>query len=230
MNILFSLLPIYLLGNVHCAGMCGPLVMVLAKHPHRWGYFLGRLLSFSLAGVLSAEMGVALFSFLARYHISALFSLLFGAVIMTLGASLFFKLRPPWSVWLAKRGAKFAGTISRLLLKNSFHSVFLFGMCTLLLPCGQIVIVYSIIALNCTPLTGLLNGFLFAFLTSPSLVAAMKATSIVRKEQKNYHLWMGGATFLIGTFALLRGLADFSFISHWVLNPRSPPHFHIIIF
>ena len=65
--------------------MCGPLVALLAKHPHRYCYFLGRLVSFSLAGLISAEMGVVLFAFLSHYHISALFALLFGVCAICYG-------------------------------------------------------------------------------------------------------------------------------------------------
>ena len=62
MSLFFTLLPVYLFGNIHCAGMCGPLMMLLAKNRYRWAYFAGRLVSYTLAGLLSAEIGMFFFS------------------------------------------------------------------------------------------------------------------------------------------------------------------------
>jgi len=230
MNILFSLLPIYIFGNLHCASMCGPLVMLLSKHPYRRWYFLGRLFSFTMTGLISAEMGMMLFSLLSQWHIAAAFSLLFGSWITALGICLFFNVRLPGSSWIAKKSAKFSVAIGKLIFQNSFYAVFLFGACTILLPCGQTIVVFSAIALNGNPLTGAMNGFLFALLTSPALIAAMRTSRFFCKQQKGYHLWMGGAVFCIGLLAVLRGVADLNFIKHFILNPSSPPQFHMVFF
>jgi uncharacterized protein len=229
-NVFFSLLPIYIFGNLHCASMCGPLVMLLAKHPHRRWYFVGRLFSFTAAGMLSAEMGVVLFSFLTHYHISAAFSLFFGTWIITMGACLLFKMRLPGSAWLAKRSFKLASLLGKLMTRNAFYAVFLFGASTLLLPCGQTVIVFSLIAVNCTPLSGLLHGFLFALFTSPSLIAAMRTSQFFCKQQSGYHLWMGAAVVFVGSLAFLRGIADLGMIKHFILNPSFPSQYHLVFY
>ena len=229
-SVIFSLLPIYIFGNLHCAGMCGPLVMLLAKHPYRWAYFLGRLFSYTLVGLISAEMGLFLFSFLARYHVGASISLLFGLVIVLIGFSLLVKRRLPGSAWLGRRGALLSVKLAHLLSTDSFYAVFLFGACTLLLPCGQTLIVFSVIALKGSPLSGILNGFLFALLTSPALIAAMHASQLFCKLQKGYHLWMGSAALCVGGLAILRGLADLDWINHLVLNPPIPRIYHIVLY
>lgn len=230
MNAFFSLLPIYIFGNLHCAGMCGPLVMLLAKHPYRWWYFFGRLLSFALVGSFSAEMGMFLFSFLNHYHISASFSLLFGIWILLMGTALIFNVRLPKIQWLEKKSAKVSIALGKLMASRSFYGVFLFGASTILLPCGQTLIVFSIIALNCSPLSGLLQGFLFALFTSPSLVAAMKSSQFFFKQKKVYHVWMGAAVLFVGALSLSRGLADLNVIKHFVLNPDWPRRYHIVLF
>jgi uncharacterized protein len=210
--------------------MCGPLVMLLAKHPYRWCYFLGRLFSFTLAGLISAEMGMILFSSLARYHISASFSLLFGAWISAMGASLLFKIRLPGTAWVAKRSAKFSALLGKLMTQRSSYALFLFGASTLLLPCGQTVVVFSLIALDSSPLMGLIQGLLFALFTSPALIAAMRTSHFFCERQKGYHLWMGMAVLFVGALALLRGLADLDYIQHLILNPSSPPQYHVVFF
>ena len=230
MSLFFSLLPVYIFGNLHCAGMCGPLVMLLAKHPFRWAYFLGRLSSYTLVGLISAEMGTLLFSFLARYHVGASISLLFGLWIILLGGSILVKRRLPGGAWIAKRGAKFSVRLAPLLSTHSFYAVFLFGACTLLLPCGQTLLVFSVIALKGSPLGGLLNGFLFALLTSPALIAAMRTSQFFCKLQRGYNLLMGTAAIAVGGLAVLRGFADIGWIDHLILNPQATPYYHIILY
>lgn len=224
MTLFLSLLPLFLFGNLHCAGMCGPLVMLLAKHRFRWFYFLGRSVAFTLAGLISAEMGMMLFYFLSRTHLSAIFSLLFGIGITLAGISLLFQIRFPGSGWLAKKSSKLSFSLAKLMGNDSMTATFLFGFCTILLPCGQTIVVFSIIALDATPLAGMINGCLFALLTSPALIAAMHASLLFQKQRGTYHLWMGGATILVGCLALLRGFAELNWVPHLILNPSSEHH------
>jgi uncharacterized protein len=230
MTLFFSLLPLFIFGNIHCAGMCGPLVMILAKHPRRWWYFLGRALSFSFAGLVSSELGVMLFSLFAHYHVSSLCILLFGSVIILLGLLMLFKWRIPSNFWLFKKAAKISVALSCLMTHPSIWAVFLYGCCTLLLPCGQTIMVFSIIALEGTPLSGMINGFLFAVLTSPALIAAMHAWKAFPNNRKNHHLWIGASAIFAGFLAILRGCADFGLIPHFILNPHAETAFHLVIF
>lgn len=225
-----SLLPIYLLGNLHCAGMCGPLVMLLAKHPCRWWYFVGRLFAFSVAGLISAEIGIFLFSFLSLYHISSFFSLILGLWISSVGLCIFFRVRIPMPAWVAKKSTQLSTHFSHLLSQNSPSAIFVFGCSTILLPCGQTVVVFSMIALHCHPVHGLMQGALFALLTSPALIAAMHAAHIIFKNRTRYQLWMGISVVTVGLLALLRSLAELHLIPHCTLNPAAPPHCHIVIF
>jgi sulfite exporter TauE/SafE len=210
--------------------MCGPLVMLLAKNPCRWWYFFGRLCAFTLAGVLSAEMGLFFFSFLSRYHISALFSLVFGIWIFGMGIFIFLNVRLPAFSWLAKTSATLSTFFARRFFKASPLSIFLFGMTTVIFPCGQTLVVFSILALHCKPLEGLIQGCLFALLTSPALIAAMHTAQLFASLKKGYHFWMGSAVVAVGTLAILRGMADLQLIKHFILNPSAPPHSHIVLF
>jgi len=230
MSLFFSLLPLFVFGNLHCAGMCGPLVMLLAKHPYRWLYFVGRGVAFTLAGLISAEIGMTFFAFLNHYHISAVFSLGFGAFILTLGFALVFKVRLPISALLAKKTAKLSFFFGKLMANKAPSATFTFGLCTVLLPCGQTIIVFSIIALYAEPLLGLLNGFLFALFTSPALIFSLYASRFFQKRKSGYNTWMGSATIVIGALAVLRGLADLSVIRHLILNPSGPSQYHLVLF
>lgn len=211
---MIALLPLYLLGNLHCIGMCGPLMMFIAKHRYRWFYFLGRLTSFSFVGLLSGEMGFLVTAALKKVHLPALFSLGVGLVIITFGITSLLHLAYPGQKLLNRVGGNLSIALSRNLSKESPWPIFIFGLATILLPCGQTVVVYSAIALMQSAWLGLLNGFLFALLTSPSLIAAMQASAFLQKWRKHYRTWMGIAMLIVGTIALLRGLAELGVIPH----------------
>ena len=85
MTLFFSLLPLYLFGNLHCIGMCGPLVMLLGQHRYRFFYFAGRLASYSLAGLFAGELGAVLHVFLKQYRLAEISSLLCAIAFIVWG-------------------------------------------------------------------------------------------------------------------------------------------------
>jgi uncharacterized protein len=230
MTLLLTMLPIYLFGNLHCFGMCGPLVMMIGQHHYRYFYFLGRVLAFTLTGMMAGEAGAVLQYFLNQYHISAVTSFTFGGAIFLIGGYHLLGWQYPGYQWFAKRLAKVNHSLSLLMLRDRAWPAFLFGFFTITLPCGQTVIVFSACALTGDLYAGMLNGFVFAILTSPSLFLAMKAHGIFRSAKRYHNTVIGISALIIGTIAILRGLADMNLMSHWVLNPQSPPHYHIVIF
>lgn len=230
MSLFFTLLPIYVFGNLHCIGMCGPLVMLLGQHRYRYWYFAGRTLAFSGAGFLAGGLGAVLHHVLSVYHISALVSLMFGLVILVVGLSQFSGIPYPGHRWLGQRLKGISARFAQLLNQDSPRSVFLFGLGTIILPCGQTVIVYSACALYGDLWVGGTNGALFALFTSPSLWLAMRARSWLGRWRSKQHLILGGLAVLVGLMALCRGLADLQVIAHWVLNPKAPAEYHIVLY
>jgi hypothetical protein len=230
MTLMLTMLPIYVFGNLHCLGMCGPLVMMIGKHQYRYFYFFGRILSFTLAGMLAGEVGAVLQVVLGQYHLSAAVSLLFGLIIFFIGLLTIKGWQYPGYHFLAKRLAKVNHSLSLLMLKDQPFPAFLFGFFTIALPCGQTLIVFSACALSGDVWVGLLNGFVFALLTTPSLVLAMHAHKLFFNWKKHYNTIVGIFGLIVGVLAILRGLAEFSLISHWVLNPFSDSAYHIVIY
>lgn len=230
MTLLLTLLPLYLFGNLHCIGMCGPLVMMLGQHRYRYYYFLGRTLSFALTGLAAGAAGAVLHLFLKAYYIPALASFIFGAIIFTIGAYSLMGWQYPGHAWLAKRLAKTNQTLSLLMLRDRAWPSFLFGFFTIALPCGQTLIVFSACALEADAAVGLLNGLVFALLTSPSLLLAMHAHSAFRKLKPYYNKIMGMCALAIGMLTLCRGLADLDYMEHYILNPEAAPQYHIVLY
>jgi sulfite exporter TauE/SafE len=228
MSLFLSLLPLYLLGNIHCLGMCGPLVMMIGQHRFRYFYFLGRLISFGLAGMLAGEVGAVLHVVLKTYHAAEAMSFIFGGIIFSMGICLLCGWRP--FQWLARPLSIINRPLAQLMLKDRGWSTFLFGFCTVFLPCGQTLIVFSACALSGNPYVGLFNGAALALLTSPSLFFAMRAHLLFKKFKHHYNTALGICSLGIGSLAFCRGFAEIGWISHWIINPEAPTYYHIVIF
>lgn len=231
MTLFFSLLPLYLFGNLHCIGMCGPLVMLLGQHHYRFFYFLGRLLSFSLAGFIAGELGTVLHLSLKKYHLAEMISLMCGIVLMGWGISkiLGWQSRQLFKNKLSKISSLHRW-VSNLMLKDTGWSTFLFGFFTIVLPCGQTLIVFSACALAGNAWIGFGNGFAFALLTTPSLVIAMHTLTLFKEFKRYDQQIIGGCSIFVGLLACCRGLAEIGWINHWILNPESPALYHLVIF
>lgn len=226
MALLIAMLPVYLFGNLHCLGMCGPLVMMIGHHNYRYFYFLGRTLSFTMAGTIAGAIGAVAHLYFKQYHIGEATSFLFGGILLLLGLSVLIGWQYPGYHWLAKRLAHLNKTLSLLILLDKAWPTFIFGFFTIALPCGQTLIVFSACALSGDMYVGMLNGLAFALLTSPSLFLAMKAHSFMRQAKRYYHAVIGISAMLVGGVAILRGCAEIGWISHWIVNPD----YHIVIF
>lgn len=226
MSLLLAMLPVYLLGNLHCLGMCGPLVVFLGHHHYRYFYFLGRIMSFSLAGLLAGELGAVLQVWLKSYQLSAIVSVLFGSLMILAGTCVALGRNVPGYQWLGSRFSGVNQQLSLLLLKDSMFATFLFGFAAILLPCGQTLVVYSACALSQSAAAGLINGFAFAVLTTPSLWIAMHASHLLNRWKGYGNRMLGCFAVLVGMLAFLRGMAEFEAIPHFILNER----YHIALY
>lgn len=211
MSLTLSLLPLYVTGNLHCLGMCGPLVHTLSLHRFRYYYFLGRICSYTLAGGISGALG-----FLASFGGFATLSIFIGLILIILAFNQIYPIHFKW------RTPNFIS----LIMRDTPLSVFLFGALTLFLPCGQTLIVFAALALSGSFWIGSLNGFLFALLTSPSLALAMKIKRLLPRSEKVAKAIAFTTSFAIGAISILRGLAEFGYIEHLTLSER----FHIALF
>lgn len=228
MTLFLSLLPLYIFGNLHCLGMCGPLVMLIGRHRFRHFYFLGRTLSFSLAGFAAGEMGAVLHIFLKQYFLAEIGSLICGFLMIGYGVMKLFQFqnRPLSSSPLSP----FHRWVSQLMLKDTGWSTFLFGFFTVALPCGQTLIVFSACALAANGGVGLFNGLAFALLTSPSLIVAMNLSTFLKKFKQYDQMVLGGCAIVVGAIACCRGFAEMGMIPHLILNPNASMHYHLVIY
>lgn len=235
MSLFLFMLPFYLLGNFHCIGMCGPLVMMLGQHRYRNYYFLGRVSSFTMAGALAGGIGSVIGVFFHQYQLQAIASLLLGGGMFFIGLLELLKKNPifiPISVsWIGRQFVEVNKNLSLLLLRDEPFPVYLFGFFAILLPCGQSLFVFSACAIAGDFWIGLINGFAFALLTSPSLFFALHSSQwILKFKFFNYRkmkiFFMLGA----GVFAIFRGLAELQIIPHLSVENYCIPDVHFVLF
>lgn len=230
MSVILSLLPVYLLGNLHCMGMCGPLVMFIGQHRYRNAYFLGRVAAFTIAGMIAGEIGAILQVAFHQFNIPALTSFLFGSLLILLAIAYFTGFRLRLGSFISSLMGKWSNKAATLMTQDHFFSVFLFGLCTILLPCGQSIMVLSASALTESVFIGGLNGAVFALLTSPSLWFAMQAKALLKSLRRYYYPLLGFFSLIVGILAICRGLAEMQFMPHLVLNPNAPAAMHIVLY
>jgi len=217
MTLFFSLLPVYLLGNLHCLGMCGPLVMMLGHHRYRAYYFAGRLFSYGGMGGIAGATGALLQGMVATGNIATGI----GVAMTVVALALLGGWKGPH---LPLGGVD--QKLSLLLLKDQPFATFLFGFFTVALPCGQTVVVFAACAVAGSFWVGVLNGAALAILTSPSLWLSMQAHGWLIKGRRWYRPAMGLSILIVGVLTLLRGLAEKGWISHFVLSEG----WHVVLF
>jgi sulfite exporter TauE/SafE len=209
MELLIAMLPIYIMGNVHCLGMCGPIAMWIGSSRFRLFYLLGRLIAFTFAGTIAGGLGEVIGAFLSAYHLSGFFSLILGVCMIGIGILTALGHAIPFP-----RHFNIQGALQRWLLIDEPWPLFLLGAMTIALPCGQTLLVYSACALSGSMAEGTCNGFVFGLLTTPALLLAMHARRWISKAKPWYEPIVAIAACGVGVLACLRGLAEWGVIPH----------------
>lgn len=166
-----------LMGAGHCIGMCGGISSALGlavSGNHKWsilgGYHLGRVASYSLAGVLIGMLGLWGHAYL---QLGPALRILAGVLLILMGCY----LADWWRalITLEKAGAHLWRQIqpigNRLLPVHSFQQAILLGMVWGWLPCG---LVYSALAYSATvgnPAESGLMMLAFGLGTTPAVLA-----------------------------------------------------------
>ncbi|WP_041362410.1 sulfite exporter TauE/SafE family protein [Methylovorus sp. MP688] len=215
---LFGVFMVGLLGGGHCAGMCGGIVGAVSmslpgarpRLPFLLAYNGGRILSYTLAGVLAGALGASSF-FLG--HILPIQKILYGlssVMLVLLGLYLA-------GVWHGVTYVERLGSVlwrqlqplsKRLLPVQSPWQAILLGAVWGWLPCG---LVYSVLVAALAAGNALQGGLLmlaFGLGTLPTLLAmGMAAVKLKKVLQQGWLRKLSGlAVILFGLFGLYRVL------------------------
>jgi sulfite exporter TauE/SafE len=212
---LFSAFVVGLLGGVHCVGMCGGIVGALSlgmpgSAPTRWpvqfGYNLGRISSYTLAGALAGGLGYFFSGLLPVQQAQQVLLVVAGIFMILLGMylagwwNLLLRLEQAGG-WLWKRIEPLGRGL--LPIRDARHAVLL-GMLWGWLPCGLVysVLIWSVSAGGVLQGAGLMLAFGLGTLPNLLLMGAA-ASQLQRFVRKSWVRQLaGGLIVLFGVYQL----------------------------
>jgi len=208
MELIWTAFLLGLVGSLHCAGMCGPLLLALAKaRPRtvqkstgRVFYHLGRVASYCGIGLLLGLLGhVAAPAGFQRWLSMALGVVLLAGLLVASK----FTLAAPVLKWVGWLNSSMRG----LLQRNSLASQAMMGALNGLLPCGLVYVAAVGATATGHPLTGATYMALFGLGTWPMMLGIHFAGHRLPLPSR---LSLGSVTrtavFLMAVLLILRGL------------------------
>jgi sulfite exporter TauE/SafE len=209
---LWSALIFGLLGSFHCVGMCGPIAFMLPvdrsnsfkKISQISIYHFGRLLAYSLIGLVFGLVGKSLYIFGIQQQLSIIIGIVMIIVVLlpykTIGKYNFSKP-------LFKIISKVKSGLGKALKKKTADTFLTIGFLNGFLPCGLVYMAVFGAMASGNALQGSLYMFLFGLGTIPLMTTAIYLgkflnTTIKQRIQKAIPVFV----VIIGLLFILRGL------------------------
>jgi sulfite exporter TauE/SafE len=209
---LVSALILGLLGSLHCVGMCGPIAFMLPvdrsnsfKKVSQIGiYHFGRLLAYSIIGLVFGLVGKSLYIFGIQQQLSIIIGILMIVIVIlphkTIGK---YNLSKP----LYKVISKVKSGLGKALKKKTADTFLTIGFLNGFLPCGLVYMaVFGAIATG-SLVEGSFYMVLFGLGTIPLMTTAIYLgkflnSTLKQRIQKAIPVFI----VIIGAFFILRGL------------------------
>lgn len=209
---LFSALILGLLGSLHCVGMCGPIAFMLPvdrsnsfkKVSQISLYHFGRLVAYSIIGLVFGIVGKSLYIFGIQQQLSIIIGVLMIVLVLlphkTIGKYNFSK--PLYRII-----SKVKSSLGKALKKKTADTFLTIGFLNGFLPCGLVYMaVFGSVATG-SLLEGSLYMVLFGLGTIPLMTSAIYLgkflnSTIKQRIQKAIPVFV----VIIGLLFILRGL------------------------
>ncbi len=209
---LFSALILGLLGSFHCIGMCGPIAFMLPvdrknsfkKIMQVSLYHFGRLLTYSLIGLVFGLVGKGLYIFGIQQQLSIIIGVvMIIAVLIPYNSFNKYNFSKP----LYRLISKIKSALGKELKKKSPDTFLTIGLLNGFLPCGLVYMAVFAAIASGSAMKGSLYMFVFGLGTIPLMTAAIYfsrfLSGVVRnKIQKAIPVFV----VIIGLLFVLRGL------------------------
>lgn len=209
---LFSAFILGLLGSFHCIGMCGPIAFMLPvdrtstfkKVTQITIYHVGRLVSYSLIGLVFGLVGKSLYIFGFQQQLSILIGILMILIVL-IPQSLFNKYN--FSKPIYKIISKVKSALGSALKKKTVDTFLTIGFLNGFLPCGLVYMALFASMAGGNALNGSLYMALFGLGTIPLMTTAIYFGHFLKgnarqKIQKAIPVFV----VIIGVLFILRGL------------------------
>ncbi len=222
-----------LISSLHCIGMCGPIAMMLPVDRNNEAkkvtqiitYHFGRILAYSILGLIFGILGRGLFLAGFQQKLSIVLGVLMIVVILV-PEKIFAQYNFSKPVFRlisnvkSKLGAQFK--------KRTYQSIFTIGLFNGFLPCGLVyVALFGAIAMQNVTL-GIMYMALFGLGTIPMMTMVVYASNVLSIPVRNkIQKIIPFVVVAIGTLFILRGLGlGIPFVSPSTMNlfVQNTPH------
>jgi uncharacterized protein len=208
MELLWTALLLGFVGSLHCAVMCGPLIIAVSAAGGRglpFGvsrlvYNSGRIVTYCAIGLLFGAVGktFVLAGFQRWLSLAAGAAIFLGLALSTRVA-----LKTPFAKGITKLKRLFGG----LLQRRTLASQFLLGTLNGLLPCGLVYTAAVGAATTLSPVGGALHMAAFGVGTLPMMLGIGAASGRLRGIALRFQRIIPACVILVATLLLLRGMA-----------------------
>ncbi len=205
-NLFITALTLGFLGSIHCAGMCGPLMLFHFSGINREAFFIkfiiyqiSRVLGYALLGMMFGQLG-----FIGHLiGIQQIISLVAGIVLLFIGYSYFF----PFS-WKFNFDAQIFSFLNGLIRHTSspIQKFFIAGFINGFLPCGFSFIALSFATTTYSMLYGALFMIFFGLANIPALLAVSLISQKVKSSRSIGKYIMPVLALITGTLLVLRSM------------------------
>ncbi len=202
-----SALLLGLAGNLHCLGMCGPIAMALPVHNRGTlykfsgltGYNAGRLVTYSILGLLFGLFGRGLAMAGLQRYLSVISGIIMMLILLLPGMINRFQFHS----WLGK----IKGAMHFFLHRKSIPALFTLGLVNGLLPCGLVYIALTASLATGNAYTGALFMALFGLATMPGMFTVGYVSGVLKeKNKRSFRLASPVFTVIVALVLILRGL------------------------
>ncbi len=201
-----------LLGSLHCLGMCAPLIWAVPDtgvNKTNWLinkllYNSGRLVTYSLLGLIIGLIGESFQLFGLQQHISWI-----TGVILLVGLLFTYKGQFLFKGKYSSGGlnAKLRGVLGKYMTKQGKSSHLIFGLLNGLLPCGLVYMALLASVSMGSTLGGATYMAVFGLGTFPMMFfAAYMGSSFKKMKRINVNKLAPKLVFLIAVLLIIRGL------------------------
>ena len=208
MELIWTAFLLGLIGSLHCAAMCGPLVVAVSSAggpalpfaTSRLIYNSGRVATYCGIGLLFGAVGKTfVLAGLQRWlSLGAGAAILLGLLLSTR-----FALKTPFAKGITRLKSFFGS----LLRRRTLASRFLLGALNGLLPCGLVYIAAAAAATTLSPLGGALHMAAFGAGTLPMMLGLGTASGQLRFIALRFQKLIPLCVLLVAMLLLLRGMA-----------------------
>ena len=209
---LLSALALGLLGSFHCVGMCGPIAFMLPvdrtnsvkKISQIAIYHFGRLLSYSIIGLIFGLVGKGLYIFGIQQQLSIVIGVLMILIVL-IPYQTFNKYN--FSKPIYKLISKVKNALGKELQKKTPDTFLTIGFLNGFLPCGLVYMAVFAAIASGNPLQGSLYMLVFGLGTIPLMTTVIYFSQFLKgnvrqRIQKAIPVFV----VLIGVLFILRGL------------------------